>query len=128
MGDSDEIRADLDKLNDAHKNLVAERDLVKSLDLGGAPAAAAFGGSALGQSLAQTVARAHANLIEAKQDTVRGLDKYATATYDAQTDIMETDEGQAAVAQTMAEALQALSNPLVMFNRKGTAFGKSMPI
>ncbi|MFE6506789.1 hypothetical protein ACFVDI_00125 [Nocardioides sp. NPDC057767] len=128
MGDSDEIRADFDKLNDAHKNLVAERDLVKSLDLGDAPAAAVFGGSALGQSLAQTVARAHASLIEAKQDTVRGLDKYATATYDAQTDIMATDEGQAAVAQTMAEALQALSNPLVMFNRTGTAFGKSMPI
>lgn len=128
MGDSDEIRADFDKLREANQNLLAERDLVKSLDLGDAPAAAVFGGSALGQSMAQTVALAHANLIKAKRQTAQGLEKYADATEKAQTKIMETDEGQAAIAQTMAEALQVLSNPLVMFNKKGTAVGKSMPI
>jgi hypothetical protein len=128
MGDSDEIRADFDKLREANQNLLAERDLVKSLDLGDAPPAAVFGGSALGQSMAQTVALAQANLIKAKRQTAQGLEKYADATEKAQTDIMETDEGQAAIAQTMAEALQVLSNPLVMFNKKGTAVGKSMPI
>jgi hypothetical protein len=128
MGDSDEIRADFDKLREANQNLLAERDLVRSLDLGDAPAAAVFGGSALGQSMAQTVALAQANLIKAKRQTAQGLEKYADATEKAQTDIMETDEGQAAIAQTMAEALQVLSNPLVMFNKKGTAVGKSMPI
>lgn len=128
MGGNDEIRADLDKLNEANKNLLAERDLVKSLDLGDAPAAAAFGGSALGQSMAQTVALAHQNLIKAKDETARGLEKYADATEKAQTNIMETDEGQAAVLQTMAEALQAMSNPLVMLNKTGTAVGKTMPI
>lgn len=128
MGDTDEIRADLDKLNEANKNLLAERDLVKSLDLGDAPAAAVFGGSALGQSMAQTVELAHANLIKAKTETAHGLEKYADATEKAQTQIVQTDEGQAAIAQTMAEALQLMSNPLVMFNKKGTAAGKTMPI
>ncbi|MDQ4110511.1 MAG: hypothetical protein M3306_05345 [Actinomycetota bacterium] len=128
MGDSDEIRADFDKLREANQNLLAEQDLVTSLDLGDAPAAAVFGGSALGQSMAQTVALAHANLIKAKKETAQGLGKYADATEKAQSDIMATDEGQAAIAQTMAEALQMLSNPLVMFNKKGTAIGKNMPI
>ena len=128
MGDNDEIRADFDKLNEANKNLLSERDLVRSLDLGDAPAAVAFGGSALGQTLARTVALAHQNLITAKKETARGLEKYADATEKAQTDIIKTDEGQAAVLQTMAEALQVMSNPLVMLNKKGTAVGKTMPI
>lgn len=128
MGDTNEVRADLDKLNQANKNLLAERDLVKSLDLGDSPAASAFGGSALGQSMAQTVELAHKNLLQAKEDTAEGLQKWVDATRDAQTQIVETDEGQAAIAQTMAEAVQLLTNPLVMFNSKGTAIGKSMPI
>lgn len=128
MGDTGEIRADLDKLREAKHNLLDEHDLVKSLDLGAAPAAAAFGGSALGQSLANTVARAHQNLITAKKDTANGLQRWVDATEDAQDQIVETDEGQAALAQTMAEAVQLLTNPLVMFNKEGTATGKTMPI
>ena len=128
MGDTGEVRADLDKLREANQNLLDERDLVESLDLGDSPAAAVFGGSALGQSMAETVQRAHQNLIEAKQDTAQGLQKWVDATRDAQTQIVQTDEGQAALAQTMAEAVQLLTNPLVMFNKKGTAVGKTMPI
>lgn len=128
MGDSDEIRADFDKLREANQNLLAEQELVQSLDLGDAPPAAVFGGSALAQGMAETVALAHANLIKAKRETAQGLGKFAEATEKAQTQIMETDEGQAAIARTMAEALQMVSNPLVMFNTKGTAIGKNMPI
>lgn len=128
MGDTDEIRADFDKLREANQNLLAEQELVQSLDLGDAPPAAVFGGSALGQSLAQTVALAQENLLNAKRETAQGLGKYADATEKAQTDIMNTDEGQAAIAQTMADALQLMSNPLVMFNKQGTAHGKTMPI
>ncbi|TQL66229.1 hypothetical protein FB381_0078 [Nocardioides albertanoniae] len=128
MGDTNEIRADFDKLRDANQNLLAEKELVQSLDLGDSPAAAVFGGSALGQSMAQTVSLAHENLIKAQDDTVQGLGKWVEATEKAQTEIMETDEGQAAIAKTMAEALQVMSNPLVMFNSKGTAAGKTMPI
>lgn len=128
MGDSDEIRADFDKLREANQNLLAEQELVQSLDLGDAPPAAVFGGSALAQGMAETVALAHANLIKAKRETAQGLGKFAEATEKAQTQIMETDEGQAAIARTMAEALQMVSNPLVMFNKTGTAIGKNMPI
>jgi hypothetical protein len=128
MGDSDEIRADFDKLREANQHLLAEQELVQSLDLGDAPAAAVFGGSELAQGMAQTVARAHANLIRAQEDTVRGLGKWAVATEQAQSAIMNTDEGQAAVAQTMAEAVQILSNPLVMFNKNFDGIGKAMPI
>lgn len=78
--------------------------------------------------MAQTVALANANLTEAKKDTAQGLEKFADATGKAQSQIVQTDDGQAAIAQTMAEALQLMSNPLVMFNNEGDAVGKTMPI
>lgn len=118
MGNGDELSLDYDKLNKVYQDLEEQKRLVQSLDLGSAPAASAFGGSAKGEWLAKAVIKGHQNINEAKKDTVKGLEKYASAVDDAINDITETDEGAAMVAKKMADALAVMSNPLVIFSGK----------
>ena len=114
MGNGDELTVDYDNLNKVHRDLEEQKSLVQSLDLGRAPAASAFGGSAKGDA----VIKGHANIGKAKKETVEGLEKYASAVDDAIHDIAATDEGAAIVAKKMADALAVMSNPLVIFSRK----------
>lgn len=118
MGNGDELTVDYDKLNKVYQDLDEQKGLVKSLKLGTAPAASAFGGSAKGEWLANAVIKGHENINEAKEDTIQGLAKYASAVDDAIKDIAETDEGTAIVAKKMADALAVMSNPFVIFSGK----------
>ncbi|MER7558672.1 hypothetical protein ABTZ46_17130 [Nocardioides sp. NPDC126508] len=125
MGDGNELSVDYDKLNKVHRDLEDQKNLVQSLDLGSAPAASAFGGSAKGEWLANAVIKGHQNINQAKNETVQGLEKYASAVDDAINDITETDEGAAMVAKKMADALAVMSNPLVIFSKE---FGGKIPM
>ncbi|MGH8078837.1 MAG: hypothetical protein ACREPE_16170 [Lysobacter sp.] len=118
MGNGDELRVNYDKLNRVYRDLDEQKDLVQSLDLGSAPAASVFGGSAKGDWLARAVIKGHQNINDAKEDTVQGLEKYASAVDDAINDIAKTDEGAAIVAKKMADALAVMSNPLVIFSKE----------
>ncbi|MGH3351370.1 MAG: hypothetical protein ACRDPS_11950 [Nocardioides sp.] len=118
MGNGDELSVDYDKLTKVHQNLEEQKGLVESLDLGSAPAAGAFGGSAKGEWLANAVIKGHQNINQAKKETVQGLETYASAVTDAINDITETDEGAAIVAKKMADALAVMSNPLVIFDKE----------
>lgn len=118
MGHGDEISVDYDKLNNVYRDLEDQKGIVESLDLGKAPSVGAFGGSAKGQWLANAVIKGHKNIDEAKADTVRGLETYASAVDDAIKDIAATDEGAAVVAKKMADALEMMSKPLTIFSGK----------
>lgn len=125
MGNGDELTVDYDNLNKVHRDLEEQKGLVQSLDLGHAPAAGAFGGSAKGEWLANAVIKGHENIGKAKKETVEGLEKYASAVDDAINDIAATDEGAAIVAKKMADALAVMSNPLVIFSKE---FGGKIPM
>lgn len=125
MGNGDELTVDYDNLNKVHRDLEEQKGLVQSLDLGRAPAASAFGGSAKGEWLANAVIKGHENIGKAKKETVEGLEKYASAVDDAIHDIAATDEGAAIVAKKMADALAVMSNPLVIFSKE---FGGKIPM
>lgn len=118
MGDGDELSLDYDKLNKVYQDLDEQKNLVQSLKLGHAPAVSAFGGSAKGEWLANAVIKGHKNINDAKEDTVRGLEKYASAVDLAIKDIAKTDEGAALVAKRMADALEVMSKPLMIFAGK----------
>lgn len=124
MGDGNELSVKYDTLNRVRRDLEEQKSKVESLELGAAPAIAAFGGSAKGEWLANAVVKGHQNIKEAKRDTVQGLEKYASAVDDVMHDIAATDEGAAIVAKKMADALALMSNPLVIFNKE---FGGKIP-
>ena len=119
MGDGNELSVNYDTLTKVHRDLEKQKSNVESLDLGDAPAVAAFGGSAKGEWLANAVVKAHQNLEQAKKETAQGLEKYASAVDDAKNDITATDEGAAMVAKKMVDALTVMSNPLVMIDKGG---------
>jgi hypothetical protein len=118
MGNGNELSVNYDILNRVHRDLEEQKSKLESLRLGDAPNIAAFGGSAKGEWLANAVVKGHRNVKEAQEDTVQGLEKYASAVDDAIHDIAATDEGAAMVAKKMADALDLMSNPLVLFGGK----------
>lgn len=125
VGDGNELSVKYDTLRTVHKDLEEQKSKVESLNLGDAPAIAAFGGSAKGEWLARAVVKGHRNIKDAQRDTVQGLENYASAVNDAIHDIAATDEGAAIVAKKMADALALMSNPLVIFSKE---FGGKIPM